>query len=58
MSDGTPWRPMIPVEDISHAFTAVLRVPREAIHNEAFNVGSDEESYRVTDLAEGYAAHP
>jgi len=49
---------MIPVEDISHAFTAVLRVPREAIHNEAFNVGSDEESYRVTDLAEGYAAHP
>src|SRR5437867_6805960 len=37
-SDGTPWRPVIHIEDISRAFIAVLHAPREAIHNQAFNV--------------------
>jgi nucleoside-diphosphate-sugar epimerase len=39
MSDGTPWRPLVHLEDIARAFLAVLRAPRERIHNEAFNVG-------------------
>jgi nucleoside-diphosphate-sugar epimerase len=51
-SDGTPWRPLVHVQDISQAFIAVLRAPREAIHNEAFNVGVNEENYRIRDLAE------
>jgi nucleoside-diphosphate-sugar epimerase len=51
-SDGTPWRPLVHVEDISRAFLAALEAPREAIHNEAFNVGSTAENYRVRDLAE------
>jgi nucleoside-diphosphate-sugar epimerase len=51
-SDGTPWRPMIHIEDISRAFIAVLTAPREVIHNQAFNVGVNEENYRIRDLAQ------
>jgi nucleoside-diphosphate-sugar epimerase len=52
MSDGTPWRPLVHVEDIARAFTAVLRAPVAAIHNQAFNVGVNGENYQVRDLAE------
>ena len=51
-SDGTPWRPLVHVEDFSRAFLAVLHAPRELIHNEAFNVGRTSENYRVSELAE------
>lgn len=51
LSDGTPWRPIVHIEDISRAFAAVLAAPREAIHDEAFNVGSSTENYQVGDLA-------
>src|SRR6266404_98423 len=50
-SDGSPWRPLIHVEDICRAFIAVLEAPREAIHNQTFNVGITEENYQVRDLA-------
>jgi nucleoside-diphosphate-sugar epimerase len=50
-SDGTPWRPLIHVEDICQAFLAALEAPREAVHNHAFNVGITEENYQVRDLA-------
>jgi nucleoside-diphosphate-sugar epimerase len=52
MSDGTPWRPIVHIEDISRAFAAVLVAPQQAIHNEAFNVGANEENYQVRELAE------
>jgi nucleoside-diphosphate-sugar epimerase len=52
MSDGTPWRPLIHVRDISRAFAVALKAPREVIHNQAFNVGANEENYQVRDLAE------
>lgn len=51
-SDGTPWRPLVHVEDIGRAFLAVLRAPRELVHNEAFNVGRTEENYQISSLAE------
>ena len=50
-SDGTPWRPIVHIEDISRAYLAVLSAPREVIHNQAFNVGQTEENYRIRDLA-------
>jgi nucleoside-diphosphate-sugar epimerase len=50
-SDGTPWRPLVHVEDISRAVLAVLRAPRELVHNEAFNVGASSENYRIRDIA-------
>jgi nucleoside-diphosphate-sugar epimerase len=51
-SDGSPWRPIVHVEDISRAFLAVLTAPRDAVHNQALNVGKSEENYRVRDLAD------
>jgi nucleoside-diphosphate-sugar epimerase len=51
-SDGTAWRPVVHIEDISRAFLAVLEAPLEAVHNEAFNVGRTAENYRVSELAE------
>jgi nucleoside-diphosphate-sugar epimerase len=51
-SDGSPWRPIVHIEDISGAFVAILKAPREIVHNQAFNVGLNEENYRIRDLAE------
>lgn len=51
-SDGTPWRPIVHIEDISRAFLAVLEAPRELIYNEAFNVGSTDENYQIRDIAQ------
>ena len=51
-SDGTPWRPIVHIEDISRAFLAVLGAPREAVHNQALNVGQTEENYRIRELAD------
>lgn len=51
-SDGTPWRPIVHVEDICRAFIAALEAPRDAVHAQAFNVGRPEENFRVRQLAE------
>ncbi len=51
ISDGTPWRPVVHVQDIARAFAAALSAPREAIHNQAFNVGANTENYQVKELA-------
>ncbi len=51
-SDGTPWRPIVHIEDISRAFLAALEAPRDVIHNQAFNVGRGEENYQIRDLAD------
>ncbi len=51
-SDGTPWRPIVHIEDISRAFIAALEAPREAVHNEAFNVGRTDENYRIREIAQ------
>jgi nucleoside-diphosphate-sugar epimerase len=50
-SDGTPWRPIVHIEDITSAFLAVLNAPRDLIHNQAFNVGRTEENYQIKELA-------
>lgn len=49
-SDGTPWRPLVHIEDISRAYVALLHAPRELVHNEAFNVGRSAENYQVRDI--------
>lgn len=51
-SDGTPWRPIVHVEDISGAFLAALEAPTEAVFAEAFNVGRTEHNYQVRDIAD------
>ncbi len=52
LSDGTAWRPLIHVEDLSRIFTRLLDAPCEAVHNQAFNVGASQENYQVRQLAE------
>jgi nucleoside-diphosphate-sugar epimerase len=51
-SDGTPWRPLVHVEDISRAFAALLEAPREVVHDQAFNVGRDEDVVQIRTIAE------
>jgi nucleoside-diphosphate-sugar epimerase len=55
-SDGTPWRPLVHVEDIGRAVLAVLDAPPDTVHNEAFNVGRTDENYRIREVAEIVAA--
>lgn len=50
-SDGTPWRPLVHIEDIARAFLGLLEAPRERVHGEAFNIGADEENYQISDVA-------
>lgn len=52
LSDGTPWRPIVHIEDISRAFLAALEADVDAVHNEAFNVGAASENYQVKQLAD------
>jgi nucleoside-diphosphate-sugar epimerase len=51
-SDGTPWRPIVHIEDIVSAAISVLDAPIEAVHNETFNVGLTEENYRIREIAD------
>ena len=51
-SDGTPWRPLVHILDISQAVACALEAPREAIHNQIFNVGDTEENYQVREIAQ------
>jgi nucleoside-diphosphate-sugar epimerase len=52
LSDGTPWRPLVHVEDIARATLRFLEAPAELVQGEVFNVGADRENYQVRDLAE------
>jgi nucleoside-diphosphate-sugar epimerase len=51
-SDGTPWRPIVHIADISRAFIAVLNAPMDLVKGQAFNVGRSDENYQIRDLAE------
>lgn len=51
-SDGTPWRPIVHIEDISRAFIAALEAPEGDVFNQAFNVGHTDHNYRIRDIAE------
>jgi nucleoside-diphosphate-sugar epimerase len=51
-SDGSPWRPIVHIEDISRAFLGVLEAPQEKVFNQAFNVGQTCHNYRIREIAE------
>jgi nucleoside-diphosphate-sugar epimerase len=55
-SDGTPWRPLVHAEDISRAFLAVLEADRGVVHDQAFNIGRDEDVVQIRQIADGVAA--
>jgi len=52
MSDGTPWRPIVHVDDITQAFALCLTAPKDLIHNQAINIGTNLENYQIRELAE------
>jgi nucleoside-diphosphate-sugar epimerase len=52
LSDGSAWRPLVHVRDMARSILAVLDAPREAIHNQALNVGTDADNFRVREIAE------
>ncbi|MFI6816911.1 NAD-dependent epimerase/dehydratase family protein [Nonomuraea sp. NPDC050328] len=51
LSDGTPWRPLVHAQDIARAFVLALEAPREAVHNRAFNVGTEQNNVTVAEIA-------
>jgi nucleoside-diphosphate-sugar epimerase len=51
-SDGTPWRPLVHIEDISRAFLTLMKAPREMVYNQAFNIGINSENYQVREVAD------
>lgn len=51
-SDGTPWRPVVHIRDVSNAYIAGLEAPEKLVANQAFNVGIPNGNFRVRDLAE------
>ncbi len=51
-SDGTPWRPLVHIEDISRAFLAMLEAPRALVHDQAFNIGRSQDVVQIRDVAE------
>jgi nucleoside-diphosphate-sugar epimerase len=51
-SDGTPWRPIVHVEDISRAYIAALEAPLEHVYNQAFNIGTTTENYQIKEIAQ------
>lgn len=51
-SDGSPWRPIVHIEDIARAFLAGLHAPTGKVSGEAFNVGRSEHNYRIREIAE------
>ena len=55
LSDGTPWRPLVHAADIARAFAAALTAPREAVHDRAFNIGSEINNVTVAEIAEQVA---
>jgi nucleoside-diphosphate-sugar epimerase len=51
-SDGSAWRPFVHIQDISRAFIAVLNAPKDEVHNQIFNVGKDDQNFRIKEVAE------
>jgi nucleoside-diphosphate-sugar epimerase len=51
-SDGRPWRPFVHILDISQAIDCVLRAPRDIVHDQTFNVGSNQQNYQIREIAE------
>jgi nucleoside-diphosphate-sugar epimerase len=52
ISDGSPWRPIVHVLDICRAVACALEAPRQTVHNQIFNVGRNDENFRVREIAE------
>ncbi len=51
-SDGTPWRPVVHIQDVCAAFLAGLEAPAALVNGRSFNVGIPDGNFSVRQLAE------
>ncbi len=51
-SDGSPWRPIVHVEDICRAFLGLMEAPRDVVHDQAFNIGRTDENFQISTVAD------
>lgn len=47
---GNQWRPLLHVDDAAEAFISCLEAPIEKVRGHVFNVGSNQENYRILEL--------
>ncbi len=52
LSDGTAWRPLVHVEDMSNAFISVLNAKNSEVNGQAFNVGTNDDNYTIREIAQ------
>ena len=52
ISDGSPWRPIVHIEDICEAIRCALEAPIASINGQVFNVGNNQENYTIKQIAE------
>jgi nucleoside-diphosphate-sugar epimerase len=52
LSDGSSWRPLLHVRDLSKVAVVMLETPPDVVRGQAFNVGSNDQNYIVRELAE------
>jgi len=52
VSDGSPWRPIVHIEDICEAMRCAAEAPADAVGGQIFNVGREGENYRVREIAQ------
>jgi nucleoside-diphosphate-sugar epimerase len=52
---GDQWRPLVHVADAAEAFVLALEAPADIVGGEVFNVGSNEQNFRIKELAERIA---
>lgn len=51
LSDGSPWRPLVHALDMCQAVHLSLIAPPDRIRGQIFNVGSNQQNYRVIEIA-------
>jgi nucleoside-diphosphate-sugar epimerase len=51
-SDGSPWRPVVHLEDICTGIRCVLDAPTGVVNGEVFNVGQNSENYRIREIGQ------
>ncbi|MDI1351583.1 MAG: hypothetical protein PSV35_02265 [bacterium] len=51
ISDGTPWRSLVHVLDISKAIKCCLLAPASIIHKQIFNVRATDVNYQIKVIA-------
>lgn len=54
-SNGKPFRPVVHVDDVCRIIAEFIKIEKNKIHNQAFNIGDEKLNYRIIDLAKAVA---